>query len=271
MKRVQFMGLLLLVLLAPLLHAQIKVSSFNFTVDYNNTSFGVWNQSERLRVSSGMELSISDLFSWEAKYSFDGNGYTPFTYSLGNSYYNFWGGNPYNRIYNDLYTGMRIYPIDNYHSQAIQLRNKKNYGFYFAYGYRVSVYNRYEFGLEYVSEPVIDANGNQVLNDDGSVVMQSSVEKFDTWRWSLYQWGVNFGCGFKMYQSKYMYTDFGVYSDMFSTDNRMVTGHYSVNMDQRIVSQQMWEEYLSIIESMAKNGRGIEVRMNIGINLDIKR
>jgi len=251
-------------------NGQIKLRDFSFGIDYNNTSLGVWNYQERRRLGVMGEMNLTDMFSTEVYYYFDGDGYAPYTYTLGAGLNRDWGGGRFDRIYQEGYAGMRMYPLDNFHSQALALRNKEPYGVYVSYGYRVSLYNRNEFGLRTSSQPVLDDNGDYVTNDDGSVLNQNVVDNFDTWGYTLAQWGVNFGVGWKQYHNKFIYTDLGVYSSAFM--KRQVTSSwYAVHIGDRIWSEEVYDDFIRTVETYSKNGRGFELRMILGINLDFRK
>lgn len=259
-----------LTLLALTTRAQIQIDRIHLFLDYGNTVTGIVEQVEQRKYGGGFEVRINSMFTWEGYYQFDGDGYSPFRYSLGLPAGDAWG-NRFNRVYRSGYTGLRLYPAENYHSQALSLRRKKNYGWYFSFGYAFSDYTRREFALETESQPVYDDDGNPYINSDGSIVQQTVVTGFDKFSVGVFQWGQNFGFGWKQYHSKYMYTDFGVYSEAFFRENRKVRNSYTIIQGDGIVPQDYWEEYLEFFNDFTKNGRGFVIRANIGINLDFRR
>jgi len=253
-----------------LVSGQIQLRDFSIGFDYNNSSAGVWNQSERRRLGLNSEMALNDVFSLETSYYFDGNGYAPFTYSLGAPLYKNWGGYKFNRIYQEAYVGMRMYPVDNFHSQALALRNKEPYGVYVSYGFRAAHYMRREFGITTETNPVLDANGNPVLNDDGSVLQVTTTADYNYWSFTTAQWGVNFGAGWKQYHTKFVFTDLGVYSSVFM-NKAVLTQTYAVVQGERIWSEQFMDAYFGAVHDYLKNGRGIELRCTVGINLDFRK
>lgn len=265
------MFLALCVLMGLMSQAQIKVRDLNFSWDYTNIHTGTFNQTSKRGFAAGFEKNLNKAFSIESYYNFEANGYSPYMYRIGAGA----GGwnHKYDHTYQDLYVGIRCYPLDNYHSQALALRNKEPYGFYFAYGYRASKYSRYEFALDETWGPTYDDMGNPVMNDDGSVRQSLQTVQFDQFGFTLTQWGVNFGCGWKQYHSKFVYTDIGVYSDVFSRENRYTTDYYIKDQDfaDPIVPEIHWEHFVEGVQSFAKNGQGFEIRTMIGINLDFRK
>jgi len=246
------------------LRAQVKARDVSIGIDYSHLYTGTWNNIERRGFALSGEYAINDMFSAEVYYSFDGNGYAPFSYAVGTGVDGFWGRR-FSHIYQDAYIGGRLYPIDNFHSQALALRNKEPYGFYFAYGWRMSHYQRHEFLLE-------ENYGWRDNDGDGEYDEQylESVQ-FDRFGYNLTQWGVNFGAGWKQYHSKFMYTDMSIYSDVYT--GREINYYYDTDDDfgQSIVPQVWYGDFIDFVESVAKNGQGIELRLIIGINLDFRK
>jgi hypothetical protein len=264
------LSLLLLVSLAG--GAQIKPKNYSIGIDYGNSKSGLFdNQARKDRqIGIQVEYTLNRMFSVEFYTNTDVNGYYQYSYAYG---YGAAGilNTRFDHFYTTNYVGGRLYFEENYHSTAISLRNKKNYGWYLSYGYRFDHYRRNEYLMTTASEPVLDQNGDYILNSDGSILTSIVVDRFDTFGYDIYMGGVNFGVGWKQFHSKWMYSDMGFYSSAFFRDNIKVKGYYHQHMERRIIPEPFWNSALEAIEGAAKNGKGFEARIIIGFNLDIRR
>ena len=101
------------------------------------------------------------------------------------------------------------------------------------------------------TEPVLDDNGNPILNDDGSVRQETHTDSFDHWNFTLMQWGMNFGVGWRQYHSKFLYTDFGVYTDAYRRENRTIASEYVNVMGDQIVSDQFFDSFIQTVKTYA--------------------
>lgn len=251
---------------------QIKLDRLNLGVDYGQVKTGLFSLEDQRRFALQGEYVINRVFSVESYYHFDGDGYAPYYRALGYGANGVWGRR-FSHTYKDAYVGIRVYPEENYHSTALNLRRKKGYGFYASFGWRASLYNRHEFLIEETYGPVYDQNGDPILYDDGTVYQQLIDVKYDQFGLGLAQWGINFGCGWKQYHNKYLFTDMGVYSNVFRPDNRVHSGYYFADpdADAPIVPEEFWDTWVDAFGRGAKNGRGFEIRTTIGVNLDFRK
>lgn len=259
-------------LLSVLCTGQINPKNYSIGFDYGNSKTGMFDNrpQEDRRIGIQGEYTINRMFSAEVYWNAETNGYFPYGYAYGYGAGGFWGSK-YDHIYTTTYVGGRLYFEENYHSTAISLRNKKNYGWYLSYGYRFDHYKRNEYLITTGSEPVYDQNGNPILNSDGSVLMTTFVERFDTFGYEIYMRGVNFGVGWKQFHSKWMYSDMGFYTSAFRRDNITVSPYYHQHKDLRIIPEPFWNAAMDAVQGAAKNGRGFEARIIIGFNLDFRR
>ena len=248
------------------IHGQIAINKLNFSVDYNNLSVPNFiNSSDRVQYGLGMEVGINDVFSWEAYGLFDFDGYMPYrNVALGAGIGDFSKHAKWSSRNVLGYVGMRAYPIEQWSSSDLRIRYKDNKGFYVSGGYGVTMYSRRNFHLETWQSAIVDSSGVVNYSTD-SVFMHTNS-------FNVLQRGMQFGFGYKLFQSPSMYTDVAVYTEAYMRDSRRVWGSYQRDPDGGIYfDDDLWQQALNSVEYWAKNGRGFIVKLSIGVNLDIKR
>ena len=257
--------LLPLLLLPALAFGQIRADRISIGTDYNHLNTGVTSSGEDRELSLWAEVRLTKLLSAEAYYRFDNHyqNFLPLSAVLRNRNQYFFGG-------------LRFYPFDNFHSQALALRNKRADGFYLSLGYTFWNNSKDMVAITQLSEPLM-IDGQPVVNADGSLQQVVSIDRLDNMGVNLLQWGQNFGFGWKQYHNKWVATDIGLYSDAFFRENRKVTDYYNKGfrkdgaIDEAIYEEDQWDNYLNFVEYWGKNGRGLEVRMLLIFNLDFRR
>ena len=261
MKRSYTVILLFLSVAAASQHA---VERFSFYSDYSRLSVpnSFSENYEQTELNLGGEIQIAEYVSLTLDHYSDYNGYQ--------SLMPIWGAplNQYDRNnikwgtkYTQTYGMLRLYTLENYHSQALQLRDKEIYGFYFSFGYAVQRYTARNWTTEQFVYYDEDLEENRI---------GSYIDKNQFW---VSDRGVQFGFGFKMFHSKYLYTDASMISSAYSRNNRKVWS--SIYPDIRrydngdpfepVRTQEEMEEFTFV---WAKNGRGILFRFLVGVNLD---
>lgn len=243
--------------------AQVRPADISLGIDIGNTRSGIFenSQREKRKIALFMEYSINDVISLEAYSSLETNDYFAYGYQIGLGAGGSWGS-LFDHFYNTNYIGARIYPVENFSSQALQLRGKKNYGFYVSLGYRSDHYRRNEYLLTQVTQTI--------TNTDGSTESVTVTDRFDTFGYDIRWGGMNFGGGFKLYHSKYMSSDLGIYTSAFFNE-AVLTPYYNVNGSRRIISEPVWDNITDNMGAYISNGRGAEVRIVIAVNLDIRK
>lgn len=217
--------------------------------------------------AAGSEFHLNEVFSLETYYREDRDGWVPYSHPyFGSSIY---GLNPMHKwgtMGQDLYIGLRVYPLDQWHSTAIDLRKKYNTGFYASIGRGLYRYRYRGFKMEVYQSAVVDSiTGIPNYTTDSAFVHRTAFD--------LNQWGPQFGFGWKMFHSKYVYTDVAIYANAYMRDNRKVTGWF-INDPDDISPPYNWDDYslaLDHVETWARNGYGFLFKASIGINLDFKR
>lgn len=258
--------LIALLTLPVCIHGQIAINKLNFSFDYNNLRVPNFiNSSERTQYAGQFEYVISDMFSAEVYGVRDLDGYSPYRNAmLGDGVK---GLNPMYKWSDKnciLYGGLRVYPYEQWRSMDPEIRYKDAKGFYFAFGYGGEWYTRRNYHFEVHQRSLVDSLGIP------QTVIDSSFVHYNTYH--IFQRGVQFGFGYKLFQSKLMYTDVGLYSNAYMRNNRNVQGYYVKDSDGgTYYTPEEWEYVLNVIEEWAKNGRGFWVRMSVGINLDIRK
>ena len=250
--------------------AQVKPADFSLGIDFGNTRSGIFENGTEKKRKIGMmaEYSLNDAVSLEGYYSFEANDYYAFNFAIGNAAGGAWGAN-FDHYYSTTYLGARVYPLDQYSSRSRELRGKPNYGFYMSLGYRMDQYKRNEYLITVMSQPQTDDEGNVYVDANGVVLMEVVTDRFDRFGYTLNWRGLNFGGGWKMYHSKWISSDLGFYSSAFIS-NPSIKDYYSINGSRRIIPELIWEDMVDGIQAGAKNGRGLELRITVAVNLDIK-
>lgn len=242
----------------------ILVNKFNFYLDYQNTHYGWWDYGDDNRhITFGGELLLNKMFSVEGGYSYDGNGYMPFSGNFGMGAGGYLGYK-FDNIQQDAWMMIRLYPYEQFHSESIRIRHKDNYGFYFAMGYSLSNYRRRNVQAESHSTIITDPTTGE------QYIYERHFLHYNGYR--ITQWGQQFGFGWKQFHNRFVYTDIGMFSDVFRKKNRNIVGwripDSSLNGEQYI-PDEYWDYYMYVLENFSKNGRGFIFRAMIGINLDI--
>ena len=247
--------------------ASYEINRFNFSFDYQNFDTDWLSLGDRNMLAVGSELHLNEIFSVEAYYRQDRNGWVPYSHPyFGDDVY---GLNPlykWGTIGEDAYLGIRLYPYEQWHSSALELRKKYNTGFYVSFGTGVYQYEWKGYRIETFSSAIVDSS-NGVINyqTDSAFIHRNGFR--------INQWGPQFGMGWKQFHTRYIYTDISIYTNAYMRDNRSVTGWY-LN-DERASNppyrQEEWEVALDHVEYWAKNGHGWLFKASIGINLDIRK
>lgn len=224
--------------------------------------------SEGYSFVSGVEYSINDVFSIEGMYNYDKDNYRAFSndYGLGASQASRY--EPYSNLYQEGYIGIRLYPEENYHSQALNLRRKKNYGWYFSFGYGGYSYKRKNYNFEHYQHNEWDTTLNQNIVHTDSVFLHKHG-------YTIRNRGVQFGFGWKQYHSKFYYTELGVQSSAYVRENR-ATSFWKEEDPRRTqitpyYRDDLWDNYTDHVGFFSKNGRGLFLRFTLGVNLDLRR
>lgn len=243
------------------------IDRFNFGWDYENTQIqGLLDNTDRRQYSFTSEFNLNEVFSIDLWYHKDIDGWVPYKHPYfgasvsGLSPYHKWGD-----MNQTLYGGLRIYPIDQWHSESLKIRHKKNTGFYFALGKQITQYEHKGFRLDVFSSYVTDSITNITYP-----ILDSTFIHYAGFK--VIQWGTQFGFGWKQFHSRYVYTDIGIFSNAYFRDNRIVTGWF-VNDPDDSDPPYIQEEFdlgLDHIRTWARNGPGFVFRATIAINLDIE-
>lgn len=249
-------------------NAQVKLRNNSLSLDVGRP-MQTWLDNEKgFAVTAGTEHSLNDVFSIETMYTYDQDNYLAFSRDFGLGAAEVSPYEPWSNQYQEGYVGLRIYPEENYHSQALSLRNKKNYGWYFSFGYGAYSYKRANYNLEhYTHNEYIDTLGQTVVFHDSAFVHRHG--------YTIKNSGVQFGFGWKQYHNKFYYTELGVQSSAYVRQARS-TSFWKEEDPRRnqatpYYQDDIWENYTDHIGFFSKNGRGFILRFNIGINLDFRR
>ena len=241
----------------------LPINKFSIYLDYNNLDINKWDYKDEPFYTAGIEIGFTETFSMDIGGSFEGNGYMAFPYNPGIGA----GGLKNWKYSNTNQTGwamLRCYPADQWHSESLRIRHKENYGFYFALGYSASLYKRRNLVIESHTRVIDDPiNGGQMYVD-------SSLFHYNGY--NITQWGQNFGVGWKQYHNRFIFTDIGIYSDVYRRDNRIVKGWQIADPrrtdPEPYIPQEDWDAWVESIDIWARNGKGLIFRAKVGINLD---
>ena len=264
MTRSLFLSLLLMCNLA---YAQMKPKDWSIAWDYRTTEQSILTGGDRKQVGGNIEYSINEMFTLELQYNRDQDGFAPYRGVIGYGVKDL-NGHRYSHLLQDAYLGIRLYPAENYHSQALSLRDKNNYGFYISMGYALQHFQRHNYNIETYTSSIVDSiTSMPIYRTDSAFIHYNGF--------NITQWGMNFGVGWKQYHSKYVYTDISVYSNVFRPQNRRVEGYLQLDPDREqqlpFISQSFWDDYIGLIDVFAKNGKGFVLHASIGVNLDIRK
>lgn len=256
-----------LLLICSNIFAQLRVpvDRFNFYIDYNNLDLAEWYGESDL-YTLGSEIGLTELFSLDLGGAFEGDGRADFAFDPGLGAGGLQGWK-YSNTSHRGWAMLRLYPVEQWHSESLRIRHKENYGVYFAIGYGASFYNRRNLVIESLTRVIIDdATGEQLFVD-------SSLFHYNGY--SILQWGQQFGVGWKQYHNRYIYTDIGLMTDAYRRRNRRVTG-WRIDDPRRqqdgyYLDDQLWNKILESVETWGRNGKGLIVTARIGVNLDIRK
>lgn len=235
-------------------------------MDYGNTRLPWLDNGYRRQISGGFEFNINDVFSWEGYVNHDIDGWRPY----GNSYLGAsvrglnqhmkWG-----HMNTDWYTGIRLYPYEQWHSESIRIRHKAPAGMYVSFGRAAAVFQNRGYKLETWSSWATDTTTNTMYPRTDSSFIHYTYLK-------IRQWSPQFGFGWKQYHNRYIYTDIAIYSNAYWRDNRKVTGYYDNDprSSQPPYNEEDWNLLLKSAEFWARNGYGFYLKASIGINLDFE-
>lgn len=248
-------------------HGQIQVNRFNFSVDYENFDTDWLSQGDRTMYAFGSEFHLNEIFSVEAYYRNDKNGWRAYSHPyFGNDIYGLHPSIKWGVMGEDAYIGVRLYPYEQWHSSALELRKKYNTGFYVSFGQGVYQYEWKGYRMESFTSAIVDSTTGMVNYSTDSVYLHRNGFR-------ITQWGPQFGFGWKQFHTKYLYTDISLYTNAYMRDQRRVTGWYQ--NDERSSNPpyipEEWDLAMDHVEFWAKNGHGWLFKASIGINLDIKR
>ena len=248
-------------------YSQIQINRFNVSVDYENFDNDWLSQNNRTMFAFGSELHLNEVFSAELYYREDRNGWIPYSHPyFGSSVY---GLNPkykWGTMGQDAYVGVRVYPIEQWHSTAFELRKKYNTGFYISFGSGGYMYKYRGYRMEVYQSAIVDSiTGIPNYSTDSAYVHRAAF--------NVRQWGPQFGFGWKQFHTKYLYTDIGIYSNAYMRENRTVTGWFINDPDDMSPPYVQDDYYIALdhVKCWTRNGHGFLFKASLGINLDIKR
>lgn len=261
------LAIVLILLCSAETSAQIDINRFNFSVDYENFDTDWLSQNDRTMFALGSEFHLNEVFSVEAYYRRDLNGWQAYSHPyFGASVYGLNPAYKWGHMGQDLYIGMRVYPLDQWHSTALELRKKYNTGFYVSMGRGIYNYKYRGFRMEVYQSAIVDSiTGIPNYTTDSAYVHRTAF--------NINQWGPQFGFGWKQYHTRFIYTDLAIYANAYFRDNRSVTGWYINDPDDTSppYNDEEYELALKHVETWARNGHGFLFKASIGINLDFRR
>ena len=264
----RLLSLMVFVFSALFTNAQVKLHNISINADFGNQFQTLLDSEDGTAFSIGSEHTINDVFSIETMYTHDIDGYRAFSrdYGIGAA-----DASPYTRWsnrYREGYVGLRIYPVENYHSQALSLRNKKNYGWYFSIGYGAYMYERSNVNFEHHQSAVYNPDLDQIVYSIDSVFIHRHG-------YNITNRGTQFGFGWKQYHNKFYYSELGVVTSAYVRENRTTEFWKEEDPDRNqadpYFDPTFWDNYTDHIAFFSKNGRGFVLRFLLGVNLDFRR
>lgn len=247
--------------------SQINAEKIHLFIDYNNGLESMLDGEDGFFFSFGGEYSINEVFSVNVIHTIDRDNYIATSFNSGLGIGQFSKNTKYSNKMDELFVGLKMYPVQNYHSQSLHLRNKENYGFYFNLGYSGMSYRRGNIHLEHFYTTLVDSLSGAVITSTDSVFVHHH-------KYKLIMSGMQFGFGWKEYHSKFIYTDISIVSSAYRRENTRVTGSNYQDPDRyegfEFFPESQWTSYLQSIKSFSKNGRGFVFLASVGINLDFR-
>lgn len=244
-------------------NAQINPDKISIFTNYNGIRIpNGFNETyeEGIAWNIGLELQTTDNTSVVLYVYDDFDGYEQLRVPVFGAPLAFYDSRvPFSTRYTEYFVMGRLYTESNYTSLHPSLRTKDLYGLYFSYGFSMQSFtgNYWSLGEQFWDER---PDGTEFLNN----YVDRSIAK-------ITDKSMQFGFGMKNFHTKYVYSDVMFLSSAYRRDYRKVNTTY-VGDPRREANNDPWEVddevNLERVNVWARNGRGILLLINIGINLD---